>query len=203
MTDLRPPSGSSTTRRRADLYDGILAKRVVAFFIDAFLVVVLMIPAALMVFILGFITLGLAWLIFPVLFAIVALAYVALTLGGPMSGTLGMRLTGVEMRTWSGQRMFPLLAVMHALAFWFSVGPPDPLVLLVGLLTYRKQLLHDLLLGWWLSTPMPSAGANGRSSSKRRPLTSSPARPRRRPGSAESRISDSGRCPRRDRLSRP
>ena len=39
------------------------------------------------------------------------------------------------------------LAVMHALAFWFSVGLLTPLVLLVGLLTYRKQLLHDLLLG--------------------------------------------------------
>ena len=118
----------------------------VAFLIDAFVIVVLMIPAALMVFILGFVTLGLAWLVFPVLLAIVALTYVALTLGGPMSATVGQRLAGVEFRTWSGQRMFPLLAVMHALAFWFSVGLLTPLVLLVGLLTYRKQLLHDLLL---------------------------------------------------------
>lgn len=130
-----------------DLYDGVLAKRVVAFFIDAFVVVVLMIPAALMVFVLGFVTLGLAWLLFPALFAIVALAYIALTLGGPASATVGMRLTGVEMRTWNGQKMFPLLAVMHALVFWFSVGLLTPLVLVVGLLTRRKQLLHDLLLG--------------------------------------------------------
>jgi len=59
---LRPAGGARPLRR-------LLAKRIVAFFIDAFLVVVLMIPAALMVFILGFITLGLAWLIFPVLFS--------------------------------------------------------------------------------------------------------------------------------------
>jgi uncharacterized RDD family membrane protein YckC len=130
-----------------DLYDGVLAKRVVAFFIDAFIIVVLMIPAALMVFVLGFVTLFLAWLLFPVLLAIVALIYLAVTLGGPMSATVGQRLAGVEFRTWSGQRMFPLLAVMHGLAFWFSVGLLTPLVLLVGLLTYRKQLLHDLLLG--------------------------------------------------------
>ena len=129
------------------LYDGILAKRVVAFFIDAFLVVALMIPAALMVFLLGFLTLGLAWLLFPALFAIVALTYIGLTLGGPMSGTPGMRMVGVEMRTWSGQRMFPLLAVMHGLVFWFSIGLLTPLILVVGLFTYRKQLLHDLLLG--------------------------------------------------------
>jgi uncharacterized RDD family membrane protein YckC len=130
-----------------DLYDGILAKRVVGFFFDAVFIVALMIPAALMVFILGFITLGLAWLLFPILFAVVALAYVALTLGGPASATPGMRLAGVELRTWSGQKMFPLLAVMHALVFWFSIGLLTPLVLMVGLLTYRKQLLHDLLLG--------------------------------------------------------
>jgi uncharacterized RDD family membrane protein YckC len=36
---------------------------------------------------------------------------------------------------------------MHALIFWFSVGLLTPLVLLVGLFTYRRQLLHDLLLG--------------------------------------------------------
>jgi uncharacterized RDD family membrane protein YckC len=53
---------------------------------------------------------------------------------------------GIEMRTWSGQRMFPLLAAMHALLFWFSVGLLTPLILLVGLFTERKQLLHDLLL---------------------------------------------------------
>jgi len=58
-----------------------------------------------------------------------------------------MRLSGVEVRTWSGQKMFPLLAVMHALVFWFSVGLLTPFVLLLGLLTYKRRLLHDLLLG--------------------------------------------------------
>jgi uncharacterized RDD family membrane protein YckC len=51
------------------------------------------------------------------------------------------------MRTWSGQKMFPLLAVMHGLIFWFSVGLLTPLILLVGLFTERKQMLHDLLVG--------------------------------------------------------
>ena len=58
-----------------------------------------------------------------------------------------MRLAGIEIRTWNGSAMFPLLAVMHALLFWLSVGLLTPLILLVGLFTYRKQLLHDLLLG--------------------------------------------------------
>ena len=130
-----------------ELFDAILSKRIVAFVVDAVLIVALMIPAALLVLILGVVTLGLGWLLYPPLFAIVALGYVALTLGGPASATIGMRVTGVEVRTWSGHRMFALLAVMHAVLFWFSIGVLTPLILLVGLFTARKQLLHDLLLG--------------------------------------------------------
>ena len=130
-----------------ELFDGILSKRIVAFLIDAVLIVLLMVPAALMVVILGLITLGLGFVLFPPLFAIVALGYVGLTLGGPASATVGMRVTGIEVRTWNGDKMFTLLAVMHALLFWFSVGLLTPLILLAGLFTYRRQLLHDLLLG--------------------------------------------------------
>jgi uncharacterized RDD family membrane protein YckC len=155
MTEANPaPPGSRPAQRsvydaaaRPELFDGILSKRIVAFVVDAVLIVALMIPAMLLVLILGFVTLGIGWLLFPPLFAVVALGYVALTLGGPLSATIGMRLADVEMRTWSGQKMFPLLAIMHALIFWFSVGILTPLILLVGLFTERRQLLHDLMLG--------------------------------------------------------
>ncbi len=130
-----------------ELFDGILSKRIIAFIFDAILIVLLMIPAALLLLILGFVTLGIAWLLFPLLFAFVALSYCAFTLGGRASATPGMRIAGVEMRTWSGQKMFPLLAIMHALIFWFSIGILTPFILLVGLFTRRRQLLHDLLLG--------------------------------------------------------
>lgn len=130
-----------------ELFDGVLSKRIVAFIIDAILIVALMVPGALMILLLGIVTLGLAWFLFPALFAIVALGYVGLTLGSAASATIGMRATGIEMRTWNGGRAFPLLAIMHALIFWFSVGLLTPLILLVGLFTERKQLLHDLLLG--------------------------------------------------------
>jgi uncharacterized RDD family membrane protein YckC len=133
--------------RDADLFDGVLSKRIVAFIIDAVMIVALMIPAALLVGIFGLVTLGIGWLLFSPLFAIVALGYIALTLGGGRSATLGMQIAGVEIRTWSGQRMFPLLAILHAILFWVSVSVLTPLVLLVGLFTARKQLLHDLLLG--------------------------------------------------------
>jgi uncharacterized RDD family membrane protein YckC len=128
-----------------ELFEGVLSKRIVAFAIDALIIMALLVPAALVVAVLGFITLGLGWLLFAPLFALVALGYVALTLGGPASATVGMRMAGLEMRTWSGAPMFALLAVMHALLFWIFLGVP--ILLLVGLFTRRRQLLHDLLLG--------------------------------------------------------
>jgi uncharacterized RDD family membrane protein YckC len=47
------------------LFDGVLSKRIVAFFIDAILIVALMIPAGLLVLVLGFVTFGFGWLLFP------------------------------------------------------------------------------------------------------------------------------------------
>jgi uncharacterized RDD family membrane protein YckC len=130
-----------------DLYAGVLSRRVVAFVFDAILVILLMIPAALVVFVLGIVTLGLAWFLYGGLFAIVALGYVALTLGGRSSATIGMRWSGIEMRAADGGPAYPLLAVLHALIFWFSCALLTPFVLLVGLFTARRQLLHDLILG--------------------------------------------------------
>jgi uncharacterized RDD family membrane protein YckC len=149
----RGAAGSARSRYAYDpgaypeLYDGILSKRVVAFVADAIIIVLLMIPAALVVFVLGIITLGIGWFLYGALFAIVALGYVALTLGGVNSATVGMRWAGIEMRTYNGGPSFPTLAVLHALVFWFSVALLTPLILLVGLFTTRRQLLHDLLLG--------------------------------------------------------
>lgn len=144
----RPDRYAYDPEARPDLFDGILSRRIVAFVVDAILIFLLMVPAALVVLVLGLLTFTLAWwILYPPLFAIVAIGYVAFTLGGPKSSTIGMRMAGIEMRTWSGQRLFPLLAIMHALIFWFSVGFLTPLILLVGLFTRRRQLLHDLLLG--------------------------------------------------------
>jgi uncharacterized RDD family membrane protein YckC len=131
---------------RPELYESVLAKRVVAFFIDAVIVFLLMIPAALIVALLGIVTLGIGWLLFAPLFAVVALGYVALTLGGSNAATVGMRTLGIEMRTLDGGRPYPLLATVHALLFWLSVSILTPLILIVGLVTERSRLLHDLIL---------------------------------------------------------
>lgn len=130
-----------------ELFEGVLSKRVFGFLVDALVVLALMVPAAIVVAVLGLFTLGLGWLLFGILLPLVAILYVALTLGGRHSATPGMRFAGIELRTFDGQPMFALLAVAHALLFWASVSLLTPLILLVGLFTRRRQLLHDIALG--------------------------------------------------------
>jgi uncharacterized RDD family membrane protein YckC len=132
---------------RPELFDGVLPRRLLAFLVDAVLIGLLTIPLAVLNVFLGILTLGLSWFLFPVFIPLVALGYNALTMGGPASATPGMRLFGLEMRIWDGQRMYVLLAALHAVVFWFSIYLLTPLVLLVGLFSERRQLLHDLLLG--------------------------------------------------------
>lgn len=132
---------------RPELYDGVLSRRLLAFVADAVLVGVITLFVFVVNFFFGILTLGLSWLLYPVLFPLVALGYNALTLGGQASATPGMRLFGLEMRVWDGQRLYPLLAALHAVLFWVSVSLLTPLVLLVGLFNDRRRLLHDIVLG--------------------------------------------------------
>lgn len=53
-------------------YSGVLSRRVFAFLIDYLIVAALWVPAAVLVFFLGVLTLGLGFLLYPILFFIVA-----------------------------------------------------------------------------------------------------------------------------------
>ena len=56
-------------------------------------------------------------------------------------------MAGIHMVRTDGQRVDPLLAMVHAVLFWVRNVVLTPLILLVSLFTDRKRLLHDLLLG--------------------------------------------------------
>ena len=130
-----------------EVYEGVRTRRSFAFLVDAAVVLFLMLVATVVILILGVLTLGLGWLLFPLVWPVVAIFYTVFTLGGLRSATPGMRFMGIEIRTVRGERMNYGLALLHALGFWFSVAFLTPLILLVALFTPRKQLLHDLLLG--------------------------------------------------------
>lgn len=150
------PSATAEFETRIDAFDpvrdpalfaGVRRRRTLAFLVDAALILMLTAVAGVLVFVLGVVTFGFAWFFFLFLWQGVALLYTASTLGGPASATPGMRLMGLEMRLWYGAPIYPLLAVVHAVAFWLSMSLLTPLVLVAAVMNERKRLLHDMLLG--------------------------------------------------------
>ncbi|MCF6370542.1 RDD family protein [Rhizobium halophilum] len=128
-------------------YSGVLSRRAFAFVIDYAIVLLLCIPAAVVVFFLGILTLGLGFFLYPALFVIVALLYFGMTLGGPSQATPGMRAMGIAMVRLDGRRMDFLTAMVHTVLFWIINSFLTPLILLIGLFTERSRLVHDMLLG--------------------------------------------------------
>jgi uncharacterized RDD family membrane protein YckC len=128
-------------------YSGVLSRRVFAFLLDYIIIALLCIPAAIILFFLSIVTLGLGFFLYPALYVIVAGIYFGLTVGGPGQASLGMRAMGVSMMRVDGQRIDFLTAIVHLALFWILNSVLTPLVLLVGLFTERSRLLHDLLIG--------------------------------------------------------
>src|SRR5262249_25751415 len=86
------------------LYDGLIWRRALAYLIDAVIIGLLLLMAWSGLVLLGFLTFGLLWHLLPLAAWAVPLGYHALLVGGPQSGTVGMRLTDLEVRTWTGGR---------------------------------------------------------------------------------------------------
>ncbi|SRR6266542_3278468 len=133
-----------------ELFEGVLARRVVAFFIDVIIITVPVLFAGLFILLFGLFTFGLGWFLFwllPPAAAIWAIFYYGLTFGSPASATIGMRMVDLEMRTWYGAPAYFLLGAVHAVVFWILISTLTPLILLVGFFNARRRLLHDILVG--------------------------------------------------------
>lgn len=145
----RPYAYDPTTQ--PEYFAGVLGRRTMAFIFDFVLVVCLTVLAYGLLFVLGIITLGLAWLVLGILagamFPVIALAYSAYTMSRPASATVGMRMFDLQIRTWYGDRMNGLLGAFHTLVYYFSVTMLTPFILLVPFFNARKRALHDYLTG--------------------------------------------------------
>lgn len=133
-----------------ELFDGVPARRVVAFLIDLIILSVPMVFLAMFIFAIGVVTLGLGFILYglmPVVSVLWALFYYGITLGGPRSATIGMRVMDLEMRTWYGAPAYFVLGAVHAVVFWVTVSVLSPLILLVCFFNDRRRLLHDMLVG--------------------------------------------------------
>jgi uncharacterized RDD family membrane protein YckC len=165
MTDSGPSSGTGPGRigisfdvkphaydpaANPELFDGVLARRVVAFIIDLIIIAIPLIAASMFIFVFGIVTFGLGWALFWLVYpasVIWALVYYGLTLGSPASATIGMRAMDIEMRTWYGAPAYFVLGAVHAVVYWISVSVLTPFILLIGFFNARRRLLHDIFIG--------------------------------------------------------
>jgi uncharacterized RDD family membrane protein YckC len=131
---------------QSQLFAGVIGKRSLAFIVDAIIILILTVVAYIVVALLGVLTLGLAWLLFGIVFPAVGLGYNALTIGGPNAATIGQRMMGLKVKMWFGGKVTPLIAAFHALLFWFSLVVFCP-ILLWAFFDPRKRCLHDILAG--------------------------------------------------------
>jgi uncharacterized RDD family membrane protein YckC len=133
-----------------ELFEGVLARRCVAFLIDVVLIAIPVVLAAIFIFIFGIITLGLGWALYWLLSpatVVWAIVYYGMTFGSPASATIGMRVMDIEMRTWYGAPAYFVLGAVHAIVYWITVSFLTPFVLLVAFFNERRRLLHDMLVG--------------------------------------------------------
>jgi uncharacterized RDD family membrane protein YckC len=133
-----------------ELFEGVVARRVVAFLIDFLILSIPVVFVSMFIFVVGIVTFGLGFLFYALLWpamVIWAIAYYGLTLGSPASATIGMRAMDIEMRTWYGAPAYFVLGAVHAVVFWVTVSMLTPFVLLVCLFNERRRCLHDMLVG--------------------------------------------------------
>jgi uncharacterized RDD family membrane protein YckC len=136
--------------RNPELFEGVLARRFIAFLIDVTIITVPVLIAAVFILIFGLVTLGLGWTLYGLLWpaaVIWAIFYYGSTFGSSASATIGMRITDLEMRTWYGAPAYFVLGAVHAVVYWLSISFLTPLILLVAFFNERKRLLHDMLVG--------------------------------------------------------
>jgi len=132
-----------------ELFEGVLARRCIAFVIDVVIIAIPVVFAAAFIFIVGLVTLGLGWFLYWILSpatVIWAICYYGLTFGSPASATIGMRVMDIEMRTWYGAPAYFVLGAVHAIVYWITISFLTPLILLVALFNQRRRLLHDMLV---------------------------------------------------------
>jgi uncharacterized RDD family membrane protein YckC len=122
-------------------YDGVLAKRTIAWIVDVAVITALTIAA-------GIATLTIGFFLWPIFFIVIGTLYRVSTLSN-RSATWGMRLMGIELRGHDGHRFDTGAAILHVLGYYASVMFVLPALASIAAMfvTDRRQGLTDLVLG--------------------------------------------------------
>ena len=104
-----PMAGLPDPEHDRQFYDGVPARRLVAWFIDLAIVLAVGVPVAV---VFGVMTLGFGFALFPIVVGGIGFLYRTATIAGG-SATWGMRVTGIEFRRGDGSR-FDLMTALPA-----------------------------------------------------------------------------------------
>lgn len=132
----------------SQFYAGVPTRRFVAFCIDVVIVFVVWVAVLLVGLALTVVTLGLGAPIAVLAASVTDFLYRWLTLAEG-SATLGMRLTGIEIRDGTGSRLDPVMAFLHVGGFYVSLFFVPLLVIgwILMAATPHRRMLHDIVLG--------------------------------------------------------
>jgi uncharacterized RDD family membrane protein YckC len=128
-----------------DLYDGIIARRVIGYFLDVLILLLLGGALWIALWILAIASLGLLSPLFAIA-AVLPILYHTFFIGSG-GATPGMRAMDVEVRTWTGNQPGYAEAFIQTVVFYATVPPTSLLILLVALFNDRHRTLHDFLSG--------------------------------------------------------
>lgn len=129
-------------------YQGVTLRRIVAYAIDAVVLLAIMIALHVGLAILTVASFGLLWPLhlFAVPLAIAAL-YHTLLIAGPGSATLGMRVCSIRVHSINGGPPNLIQALVQTICFYVLVGFSGGLLLLVALFNRHRRHVHDFLAG--------------------------------------------------------
>ena len=128
-------------------FEGLLWRRSLAYVVDLCVLLCLLLLYKVVLVFFTVITFGLATPLLVLLAAAIPVAYHTLTIGGPGSATLGMRLFGLQVRIWNGGKPGYIQALLHTAVFYVTTSFTGGLILLWPLFSNRRRCLHDQLCG--------------------------------------------------------
>jgi uncharacterized RDD family membrane protein YckC len=140
-----------------ELFDGVLKRRVLAYLLDAAILVAVAATIGLISVILGFFTFGIPWVLLPILIPLVILGYYAITLGSPMRATVGMSVMDIVLVPARGYPLDGWKILIHPIVFWITVWVAWPISLVVALFMPRRQMVQDLVTGTLMLRRSPMA----------------------------------------------
>ncbi|CAH1671523.1 MAG: RDD family protein [Chelatococcus sp.] len=125
---------------------GVITPRFFAYLIDIVVIALLMLVLFMVVAVLGVITFGLAWFLFPLIGACTGILYSAVTVSGERQSTIGMRLMGLKVIGPYGRPDF-ITAAIHALFFYVaaSTGFLLAIDIVTAFVRSDRRMLHDVL----------------------------------------------------------